>query len=139
VRANSTKSTKFQTLSQSRQSNNDASVDKTIAENGGGRTLRGSPKTLYLMSLPTPPESRNKAYWRAVIRLTLVLLGIWALVSIGAGILFVEPLNKLHVGKLPAGFWMAQQGSILVFVVLIFVYARRMDRLDHKFKKDDES
>lgn len=91
------------------------------------------------MSQPTPPESRNHGYWRAVVRLTLALLGIWALVSLGAGILFVGPLNELHIGQLPAGFWMAQQGSILVFVVLIFVYARRMDRLDHKFKKDDES
>jgi len=91
------------------------------------------------MTQSPPPESRNRAYWRSVIRLTLVLLGIWALVSLGAGILFVEPLNKFHVGKLPAGFWMAQQGSILVFVVLIFVYARRMDRLDQKFRKDDES
>jgi putative solute:sodium symporter small subunit len=86
----------------------------------------------------TPPSSDPNGYWRAVIRLTLILLSIWALVSIVAGILLVEPLNHFKVGSLPAGFWMAQQGSIIVFVVLIFVYARRMDRLDHEHKKDEE-
>jgi putative solute:sodium symporter small subunit len=89
--------------------------------------------------MPQPSESSSpNGYWRAVIRLTLILLSIWALVSLVAGILLVEPLNNFKVGRLPAGFWMAQQGSIIVFVVLIFVYARRMDRLDHKFKKDEE-
>ena len=92
--------------------------------------------------IPTmPPASENSApgangYWRAVIRFTLLLLAIWTLVSIVAAILFVEPLNAFHVGRLPAGFWMAQQGSILVFVALIFIYARRMDKLDHEFRKD---
>jgi putative solute:sodium symporter small subunit len=89
--------------------------------------------------MPQPSASSSpNGYWRAVIRLTLILLSIWALVSLVAGILLVEPLNHFKVGRLPAGFWMAQQGSIIVFVVLIFVYARRMDRLDHKFKKDEE-
>ncbi|MGH8021240.1 MAG: DUF4212 domain-containing protein [Opitutaceae bacterium] len=85
---------------------------------------------------PSKTATNGVAYWRAVIRLTLGLLAVWALVSIVAAILLVEPLNEFNVGRLPAGFWMAQQGSILVFVVLIFVYARRMDRLDENFKKD---
>ena len=89
---------------------------------------------------PTPSRPGNgSAYWRSVVRLTLVLLAIWAAVSLVAGILLVEQLNELSVGRLPAGFWMAQQGSILVFVALIFIYARLMDRLDHKFRKDEES
>jgi putative solute:sodium symporter small subunit len=87
---------------------------------------------------PPPNAAPRNDYWRAVIRFTVILLVIWALVSLGAAILFVEPLNRLNIGRLPAGFWMAQQGSIVVFVVLIFVYARRMDRLDHTFKKDEQ-
>ncbi len=87
---------------------------------------------------PSKPASNGIAYWRAVIRLTLGLLAVWALVSIVAAILLVEPLNHFRVGRLPAGFWMAQQGSILVFVALIFFYARRMDRLDSTFKKDQQ-
>ncbi|MEZ5275696.1 MAG: DUF4212 domain-containing protein [Opitutaceae bacterium] len=82
-----------------------------------------------------PPEN---GYWRSTIRLILILLAIWALVSIGAGILFVRPLNAFSVGRLPAGFWMAQQGSILVFVALIYIFARRMDTLDHRYGKDRE-
>ena len=62
-----------------------------------------------------------------------VLLTIWALVSYGFGILFVERLNQWKIGELPLGFWFAQQGSIYVFVILVFVYAWRMDRLDRKY------
>ncbi len=79
-----------------------------------------------------PPPQTARTYWRSVLRLTFGLLAIWALVSLVAAILLVEPLNHLRVGRLPAGFWMAQQGSILVFVALIFIYARRMDRLDRR-------
>jgi len=85
------------------------------------------------MSSPSP-----NGYWRATIRLILILLGIWALVSLVAGILLVRPLNEFSIGRLPAGFWMAQQGSILVFVVLIFVFANRMDKLDRLHGKDKE-
>lgn len=82
------------------------------------------------------PESRAEAqrlYWRANVRLITVLLTVWATVSLGCGILFVEQLNQFQIGKLPLGFWFAQQGSIYVFVVLIFVYALAMDRLDRRF------
>jgi len=74
----------------------------------------------------------QRGYWRANLRLIAVLLAIWATVSFGCGILFVEQLNRFHIGKLPLGFWFAQQGAIYVFVVLIFVYAWLMDRLDRK-------
>lgn len=89
---------------------------------------------------PLTPEmiARHKAYWRANVTLITVLLVIWALVSLGAGVLFVEPLNKLQLGGVPFGFWMAQQGSIYVFVVLIAVYAFMMDRIEHKYRIDTE-
>jgi putative solute:sodium symporter small subunit len=69
-------------------------------------------------------------YWRRNVTLMSGLLFVWAAVSLGCGVLFVEPLNTLRIGGYPLGFWFAQQGSILVFVVLILVYALRMTRLD---------
>ena len=80
-----------------------------------------------------------RAYWRANIRLLLVLLGIWFVVSFGAGILFVEALNRIDFFGFKLGFWFAQQGSIFVFVVLIFVYAWRMKRLERQFDVDDSA
>ncbi len=79
----------------------------------------------------------QRAYWRANLRLIAVLLSIWALVSYGFGILLVEQLITFTLGKLPLGFWFAQQGSIYVFVLLVFVYAWRMDRLDRKHGVDE--
>jgi putative solute:sodium symporter small subunit len=85
----------------------------------------------------------NRSYWRANIRILLVLLGIWFLVGHVLGIFFVETLNKIHIGGFPLGFWFAQQGSIYVFIILIFVYARLMGRLDKKYdvheKEGDEA
>lgn len=78
-------------------------------------------------------EETSRAYWRANVRLIRTLLAIWALVSIGCGILFVQLLNTISLGSIPLGFWMAQQGSIFVFVVLIFVYANRMNRIERKY------
>lgn len=79
----------------------------------------------------------QRAYWRANLRLIAVLLSIWALVSFVFGILLVEQLNTFTIGELPLGFWFAQQGSIYVFVLLVFVYAWRMDRLDRKHGVDE--
>ena len=81
---------------------------------------------------------RLRAYWRANERLVLVLLAIWAVVSFGAGIVFIETLNKVSFLGLPLGFFMAQQGSIFVFVILIFVYAIGMDRLDRRYHADED-
>ncbi len=76
-------------------------------------------------------ENRDaQAYWKANLSLMGRLLAVWFVVSYGLGILFVEPLNRFHVGGFPLGFWFAQQGSIYVFIVLILIYARRMDQLD---------
>ena len=64
-------------------------------------------------------------------------MSIWFLVSFGCGILFVDTLNKISIGGAKLGFWMAQQGSIYVFVVLIFVYVWLMNKLDKKYKFND--
>ncbi len=79
-------------------------------------------------------NDNRRTYWGANIRLIRTLLIIWATVSLGFSILLVQPLNTIILGKIPFGFWMAQQGSIFVFVILIFVYAVQMDKLDRKFK-----
>jgi putative solute:sodium symporter small subunit len=86
--------------------------------------------------LPTTNSSaaeRAKLYWRANLRLIGLLLAIWAIVSYGLGILFVETLNQFQIGQLPLGFWIAQQGSLYAFVLLVLVYAWRMQALDKKF------
>ena len=81
-----------------------------------------------------------RQYWRANIALLSKLLSIWFLVSFGAGILFVDALNEFEFMGFKLGFWFAQQGSIFVFVILIFVYARRMHALEERFgfADDDE-
>jgi putative solute:sodium symporter small subunit len=84
------------------------------------------------------PEAR-RAYWRTNLTYLAVLLSIWFSVSYGCGILFAEELNAV---RLPGtgfklGFWFAQQGSIYVFVVLIFVYVWLMNRLDRRFGVDE--
>ena len=66
-----------------------------------------------------------------------VLLSIWFVVSYLLGIVFVEPLNQFHLGGFPLGFWFAQQGSIFVFIILTFVYAFVMDRVDRRHGVDD--
>ena len=74
-----------------------------------------------------------RQYWKANIRLVLVLLGIWFAVSYGAGILLRDWLDQFRLGGFKLGFWFAQQGSIYVFVILIFVYVFAMNRLDDRY------
>jgi putative solute:sodium symporter small subunit len=78
-----------------------------------------------------------KKYWSYNLKYLLILLSIWFSVSFGAGILLVDVLNKVRLGGFKLGFWFAQQGSIYVFVVLIFVYVWLMNRLDKKFNVDE--
>ncbi|MDP6544284.1 MAG: DUF4212 domain-containing protein [Phycisphaerae bacterium] len=78
-------------------------------------------------------DQAARSYWRANIRILLLLLSVWFLVGYVLSIFFVESLNKIHIGGFPLGFWFAQQGSIYVFIVLILVYARLMARLDRKY------
>ena len=80
-------------------------------------------------------QNERQAYWRANKALIRNLLIIWASVSLGCSILLVQPLNNISIGNLPLGFWMAQQGSIFVFVILIFVYAKQMDKIEARYKR----
>ena len=82
-------------------------------------------------------RKKAKAYWKENIRYVLILLSIWFVVSYGCGILFKDALNNIRLGGFKLGFWFAQQGSIYVFVILIFVYVRLMNRLDKKYGFDD--
>jgi putative solute:sodium symporter small subunit len=77
------------------------------------------------------------AYWRANIRLLVTLMAIWFLVSFGAGILFRPFLDQFMIGGFPLGFWFAQQGSIYVFMALIFYYAWKMKKIEREFDLDD--
>jgi len=72
-------------------------------------------------------------YWKANIRLVIICLVIWFVVSYGFGILLFTPLNAISIGGYKLGFWFAQQGSMYVFVALIFFYAWRMNKLDREF------
>ena len=76
--------------------------------------------------------SKNQNYWQANLRLVGLCLAIWFVVSYLFGIILVEPLNSISIGGYKLGFWFAQQGSIYVFVALIFFYANRMDKLDRE-------
>ncbi len=79
------------------------------------------------------PKPDPQGYWKANLRLLAALLSVWFLVSFVLGILLVEPLNAVHLGGFPLGFWFAHQGSIYTFVVLIWVYARRADVLAKRY------
>lgn len=78
-------------------------------------------------------NSASSAYWKANLRLVAKLLAVWFFVSFGLGIFLADFLNQFRIGGYPLGFFFAQQGSIYVFVALIFVYVHRMDALDAKY------
>ncbi|MHC4993624.1 MAG: DUF4212 domain-containing protein [Planctomycetota bacterium] len=78
-------------------------------------------------------ETDSHGYWRANLKLIAVLLVIWAVVSYGCGILFIEPLNEMKLGELPLGYWFANQGAIYTFVIEIWVYAFLMEKIDKKY------
>ena len=82
-------------------------------------------------------QDKATAYWKENLRYLLILLSIWFAVSYGAGILFKESLDAIKLGGFPLGFWFAQQGSIYVFVILIFVYVQLMNKLDKKYGYDE--
>jgi len=83
-------------------------------------------------------EQQRKAYWRANLKLVALCLSIWFVVSFVCGIILLDQLNTISLGGYKLGFWFAQQGSIYVFVVLIFFYAWRMNKLDKKFDVDEK-
>jgi putative solute:sodium symporter small subunit len=83
------------------------------------------------------PDSKARAYWRTNLKYLAVLLSIWFAVSFGAGILFADALDGHRLGGFKLGFWFGQQGSILVFVAIIFVYVWLMNRLDRQYDVED--
>ncbi len=80
--------------------------------------------------------SKQQKYWGKNLKYLAILLSVWFLVSYIFGILLVEQLNTIKIGGFKLGFWFAQQGSIYIFVILIFVYIRLMNRLDKKYNLD---
>ena len=81
----------------------------------------------------------NNNYWKENLKYVFILLAVWFIVSFGFGILFKENLDAFSIGGFKLGFWFAQQGSIYVFVALIFVYVAKMNKLDREFgvREDD--
>ena len=84
------------------------------------------------------PNDRLQNYWKKNLKYLLILLIIWFTVSFGLGILFAMPLNEYKIINIPLGFWFAQQGSIYVFVIIIFVYIVLMNRLDKEYDINEE-
>lgn len=85
--------------------------------------------------ITTEVQRANARYWRRNLFLTLALLVGWFLAGLGCGVLFAEPLNEHRLGGFPLGFWFAQQGAIIAFVVLILIYAVVMGRLDRAHRR----
>ena len=82
-------------------------------------------------------QQHATAYWKENLKYLILLLSVWFIVSYGCGILFKDALNEIRLGGFKLGFWFAQQGSIYVFVILIFVYVRLMNKLDKKYGFDE--
>lgn len=78
-------------------------------------------------------KENREAYWKANLKLMGVLLAIWFIVSYVLGILLVDQLNTIQFAGFKLGFWIAQQGSMYIYLVLIFIYAKKMNTLDKKF------
>lgn len=97
-------------------------------------------KNILLIKIALKMSEKQKkatAYWKENVRYLFILLTIWFVVSFGAGILFKDALDSIRIGGFKLGFWFAQQGSIYVFVILIFVYVRLMNKLDKKYNYNE--
>jgi putative solute:sodium symporter small subunit len=81
---------------------------------------------------------KNRSYWTINVTVICVLLIIWFLISLGFGIMFSDAMDTYRLGGFKLGFWFAQQGSIIGFVIIIFLYAGIMNRVDKKFSKKDK-
>jgi len=84
------------------------------------------------------PGKNLQDYWKTNLKYLVILLIIWFIVSYGFGILLADQLNTIQIGGFKLGFWFAQQGSIYVFVILIFVYVRLMNKLDKQYDVDEK-
>ncbi len=83
-------------------------------------------------------ETQRRAYWRKNLIIVAALLSVWFIVSFALSIVFVDALNEIRMGGFRLGFWMAQQGSLYVFVILIFVYVWLMNRLDREYGVEEQ-
>ena len=83
-------------------------------------------------------KNKNQSYWKSNLKVVFSLLSFWFIASYGFGIIFSDFLDQIKIGGFKLGFWFAQQGSIFVFVILIFVYVILMNRLDKKFNSKDK-
>jgi len=83
-------------------------------------------------------KSKSDQYWRSNIKIVFSLLIVWFIASFGFGILFSDSLDQIKIGGFKLGFWFAQQGSIYVFVVIIFLYVWLMKRLDRKLSEEED-
>ena len=78
-------------------------------------------------------KNKNQSYWKSNLKVIFSLLSLWFIASYGFGIIFSDFLDQIKIGGFKLGFWFAQQGSIFVFVILIFVYVWLMKKLDKKY------
>jgi putative solute:sodium symporter small subunit len=78
----------------------------------------------------------SQSYWKSNLRILMALLAVWFLASFGFGILWSDALDEIQIGGFKLGFWFAQQGSIYIFVLLIFIYIILMNRLDKKYQEE---
>ena len=83
-------------------------------------------------------QTQRQAYWKANLRLVAMCLGVWFVVSYLFGIILVDQLNAISLGGYKLGFWFAQQGSMYIFVVLIFFYAWRIGKIDEQFNVHED-
>ena len=95
---------------------------------------------LYFQPMTNESDSRASSYWKKSLNLVAKLLSVWFIVSFGCGILFKEQLDQFSIGGTPLGFWMAQQGSIICFVILLILYSFLMNKLDkeHGYVVEEE-
>jgi len=80
----------------------------------------------------------NNEYWKSNLRIVFSLLIVWFVASFGFGIIFSDNLDQIRMGGFKLGFWFAQQGSIFIFVLIIFTYVWLMKRLDKKISKEED-
>ena len=106
---------------------------------GADRERGGGPGAGAPIDVRDPAIAASIArYWRANLKVMAVLLALWAAVGLGCGVLLADTLNAFRLGGFPLGFWFAQQGSIVVFVLLILVYALALNRLDARHHEELE-